>query len=196
MSREGTEEITMVKLDDPFTRVDLVMTTYRRDPSRHALFCEKLRSLAACTRVRSTLWLMDEGCGPELPDVRAILEGSAVELGAVCVAGDRSGQAAQFNRGYALVEDDVRQSLQHHRSFLVKLEDDFEFTDEWLRRMLSVWYAADFPDHNIAMLGGANGEGGRDVRINGERVRLTFHVAAGCMFAPLAIWRQMLPVPN
>ena len=221
MSLTGKAETEQYKPDE-YTQVHLVLTTYREDPARHALFVAMLESLAAQTRVPAVLWLMDEGSGPPsnggttndgaaqqplsssrgarlrppLPDVRGMLAGTEIELGAICQSGGRIGQAGQFNRGYALVEDAVRQSSWPYRTYLVKLEDDFEFTEFWLRKLISVWHSPDFATHNIGMLGGANGERGPVVEIAGHPVRLTFHVAGGCMFAPLALWRQYLPIPN
>ena len=195
MSLTGTAETEQYKPDE-HTQVHLVLTTHREDPARHALCVATLESLAAQTLVPATLWLLDEGTGPPLPDVRGMLAGTEIELGAVCQSGGRIGQAGQFNRGYALVEDAVRQSCWPYRTYLVKLEDDFEFTEFWLRKMISVWHSPDFATHNIGMLGGANGERGPVVEIAGHAVRLTFHVAGGCMFAPLALWRQYLPIPN
>jgi len=197
VSRTGSGETKQAAVNDEYAQAHLVLTTYREDPGRHELCCRSLESLAEHTQTPSILWLMDEGCGPPLPDVRAILSGSQISIGAVCVSGGRIGQAGQFNRGYALAEDAVRQARWPHRTYLVKLEDDFEYTPLWLNKLISVWLSPDFPDYNIGMLGGANGERGPVVTIAGHPVRLTFHVAAGCMFAPLAAWRQLdVPVPN
>lgn len=177
------------------TRIDLVMTSYRTSPVRQELFVRSLRSLAKHTDVDARLWLMDDSGDREMPDVAGILSASRVELAAVCRSGMRIGQAAQFNRAFAMIDDDLRQTAWPFRCYIVKIEDDFAFKPRWLRTLVSVWHAPEFAGHNIGMLGGANGEDGPLVKIGGHDVRLTIHVAAGCMFAPVELWRQYLPVP-
>ena len=191
------ERIRQFSIEKTRQQVHIIMTTYREKPERHALFQAAMASLATRTRVPATLWLMDEGAGEPLSaaKLQVMLAGSSITLGALCRAGRRIGQAAQFNRGYALVEDCVRQQSWPWRLYLVKTEDDFEFTEAWLARMIATWEHPTLAGHNIGMLGGANGEPGDRVPVGEETVRITYHVAAGCMFAPLALWRDYLPVP-
>jgi len=181
-------------LDEAPREIHLVMTTYER----RELLERTLRSLAGSTDVLCRLWLMDDASQLPLPDpdVRQALAGGSVELGAIVRGGVRVGQAGQFNRGYALVEDWLRQMGWPYRAYLCKLEDDLEFTAGWLERLAAVWEHPSLAQHNVGLLGGAYGQEGPVIDIGGEPMKLTYHVGAWCMFAPMALWRQYLPLPN
>lgn len=190
-------EVHQVSRSNSPSQVHLVMTTYRPDAGRHNLLEATLAALAERTQTPAILWLIDDGglLHVPLPDVKKILAGSLVSIGGIVQGGDRIGQAGSFNRGYALAEDAVRQSGWTDRTYLVKLEDDLAFAPNWLGELIDLWEDPGLARHNVGMLGGAYGQPGEHVAIGCRNVKITYHVGAWCMFAPLAMWRQYMPIP-
>lgn len=183
---------------DDGAQVHLVMTTY----GRRELLIRTLRSLGALTQRPATLWLLDDGAmeggansSAVIGELLAIHVETKIRVGAYIYGGSRVGQAGQLNRGFALARDAVRQSRWLNRAYMVKLEDDLEFTAGWLRRLIYVWEHPDAALLNLGMLGGAYGEPGKHLPVGREQVKLTHHVGAWCMFAPLTMWEDYLPIP-
>lgn len=181
---------------DDGAQVHLVMTTYER----RGFLKRTLDSLGGKTLRPATLWLMDdassEPASSELVQFWHWLQTETqITIGGIIMGGARVGQAGQLNRGFALVRDAIRQSGWLNRTYMVKIEDDLEFTEGWLRRLIYTWEHPDAAGLNLGLIGGAYGQPGKHLPIGREQVKLTHHVGAWCMFAPLTMWEDYLPIP-
>lgn len=180
------------KLDDKtgdFPIVHILMTSYNRGK----IMKESLSSLFEHTDpTKYRLWISDDNSSDS--ETRQFLSSlSHPCLEAVILSNKRLGQHVGLNRCYYLIEDWIRHYQYPYSVCIVKTEDDILFSENWLETLVSVWDNS--RNHNIGILGACNGARGTEVSINGRKVILTKHVAATCMFAPIYVWRTVLPIP-